>query len=207
MKLLIMGPQGSGKGTQAKLIAERHSIPHISTGDIFRENIKGQTELGSKAKEYIDKGQLVPDSLTIELVRDRLAKDDCRQGFILDGFPRTRAQAEALDSLVEIDKVILIDVSDDESVRRISARRSCESCGAVYSTYIEDIDSCKSCGGKLIIRDDDQPETVRQRLEIYHSNADPLISFYQTKGNLEKIDGERTIEMIFSDIEDKLEKK
>lgn len=203
MKLLIMGPQGSGKGTQAQMLSDELKIPHISTGDIFRENIKGETELGKKAKEYIDNGQLVPDELTIQLIRGRLSKEDCDNGFILDGFPRNTAQAKAMDNIVEIDYIIFIDISDDEAVRRISGRRTCESCGKVFKAD-DSVTNCDKCGGNLVIRDDDKPETIRNRLKVYHENTAPLEEYYSDK--ILKIDGERPIEKIFDDILSRLKK-
>ncbi|MFW6014768.1 MAG: adenylate kinase [Candidatus Nanoarchaeia archaeon] len=197
MNLIIMGPQGSGKGTQAQKLSQKFAIPHISTGDIFRENIKNETELGKEAKEYIDEGMLVPDELTIRIVNDRLSKQDCKNGFILDGFPRNVAQAKAMDEIVSIDKVVLIDISDDEAVRRISGRRTCAKCGKVFSSK-DNLEKCDKCGGELVRREDDNPDTVRKRLQIYHKNTAPLEEYYIDK--LLKVDGERPVEEIFQDL-------
>ncbi|MFW6383452.1 MAG: adenylate kinase [Nanoarchaeota archaeon] len=197
MNLIIMGPQGSGKGTQAQKLSQIFAIPHISTGDIFRENIKDETELGKEAKEYIDEGMLVPDELTIRIVNDRLSKQDCKNGFILDGFPRNVAQAKAMDVIVSIDKVVLIDISDDEAVRRISGRRTCTKCGKVFSSK-DNLEKCDKCGGELVRREDDNPDTVRKRLQIYHKNTAPLEEYYIDK--LLKVDGERPVEEIFQDL-------
>ncbi len=184
-------------------MSEKRGIPHISTGDIFRENIKNNTELGRIAKEIIDSGKLVPDDITIRLIKDRIAKEDCKDGFILDGFPRNIAQAEALDSIVDIDHVILIDVDDDESIRRISGRRTCKECGAIFSVNIDDVkDTCPKCGGKLYMRDDDTPDAVRERLRIYHDTTEPIIQHYKDKVIV--IDGKRRIEEIEEEISKKL---
>jgi len=197
MKIIMLGAPGAGKGTQAKMIADKYSIPHISTGDIFRANIKNGTELGMEAKKYMDKGQLVPDELTVRILLDRVAKDDCRNGYVLDGFPRTIPQAEVLDSELtkigdKIDYAIDVDVPDENIVNRMSGRRACVSCGATY--HIIHIPPkqqgiCDKCGSELILRDDDAPETVIKRLNVYHEQTQPLIDFYSKKGILKTVDG------------------
>ncbi len=202
MNLLIMGPQGSGKGTQAQKLSRELNIPHISTGDIFRENIKNSTELGKEAKEYIDNGELVPDNLTIKIVLDRLEWSDCGDGFILDGFPRNSTQAKALDEKVKIDYAILVDISDEVAIERISSRKTCNSCGKIYAKTNET--KCSECNGDLYVRDDDTPETVRKRLEVYHENTKPVIEHYIEKGSLVKVNGENEIETVFLEIKRKI---
>ena len=203
MKIIMLGAPGAGKGTQAKKIAAKYGIPHISTGDIFRANIKNGTELGKKAKTYMDQGMLVPDDLTVDLVTDRIHKDDCKNGYVLDGFPRTIPQAEALDKALsamneKLDHAIEVNVPDENIVKRMSGRRACLNCGATYHvvhapTKVENI--CDMCGGELILRDDDKPETVLKRLGIYHNQTKPLIDYYKEEGILTTIDG-------YSDLED-----
>lgn len=207
-----MGPPGAGKGTQAEKIVEKYGIPHISTGDMFRSAIKEGTELGKEAKSYMDNGELVPDEVTIGIVRERLAKDDASNGFLLDGFPRTIAQAEALENLLadlnsSIDHVIRIDVDTEQLVERLTGRRVCPTCGATYHvTYnppkVEGI--CDNDGTELIQRDDDKPETVRKRLDVNLQNAQPLLDFYQDKGYLVSINGDQDINQVFHDIDEKL---
>ena len=202
MKIIMLGAPGAGKGTQAKMIAAKYSIPHISTGDIFRANIKEGTELGKKAKEYMDNGQLVPDELTVKILLDRVAKDDCKNGYVLDGFPRTIPQAEVLDTEVEklgekIDYAIDVEVPDENIVKRMGGRRACVKCGATY--HIEHVPPkkegiCDTCGAELILRDDDKPETVKNRLDVYHKQTQPLIDFYNNKGVLKEVDG--TVDMM-----------
>lgn len=198
MKLLLLGPPAAGKGTQAEKLVEHYQIPAISTGAIFREAMEQMTPAGKLAKEYIDKGQLVPDDVTIAIVRDRVAEGDCKNGYILDGFPRTLVQAQAADDMgIQFDKVILIDVADTEVIRRISGRRQCSECGAVY--HIDDNPSekdslCDKCGGHLVTRDDDTEETVKIRLNVYHSQTEPLIQFYSEKGNLIRVKGQQEVE-------------
>ena len=202
-KLVMLGPQASGKGTQANLLSEHFDVPHISTGDILRQNLKDMTELGRVAKSYINKGQLVPDDVINKVIEKRLLKTDARDGFILDGYPRNVDQAEFLDERFSLDKVILIDVSDEEAVKRISGRRTCERCGQVYSIYQEGMDLnnvCKSCGGQLVIRDDDREETVRKRLRIYHDETEPVVEHYKKRKLLLRIPGERPIKKIFEKI-------
>jgi adenylate kinase len=206
MRLIILGPQASGKGTQAAMLAEKLDIPHISTGEIFRQNIKGKTKLGELALTYINKGALVPDEVVNNIVEESLKREE---SFILDGFPRNLVQAKALDSFTKIDKAIEISISDDEAMKRITGRRTCEKCGEVYSLYQKGMDFnnvCKKCGGKLIIRSDDKPDAVKKRLEIYHEETEPLVEFYREKGLLLKINGERPIQDIFNDIIKKLKK-
>lgn len=202
MKLIMLGAPGAGKGTQAKKIAEKYQIPHISTGDIFRANIKEGTDLGKEAKTYMDAGQLVPDELTVKILLDRVAKDDCKEGYVLDGFPRTIPQAEVLDEALtklgdKIDFAIDVDVPDENIVRRMGGRRACVTCGATY--HIEHVPPkkegiCDTCGSELILRDDDKPETVSNRLKVYHDQTQPLIDFYTKKGVLKSVDG--TIDMM-----------
>ena len=201
MKIIMLGAPGAGKGTQAKKLAAKYDIPHISTGDIFRANIKNGTELGAKAKEYMDKGLLVPDELVVDLIMDRFKADDCKNGYILDGFPRTIPQAEALDKALSavgesIDYAINVEVPDENIVNRMSGRRACVGCGATYHikyspTKVEG--KCDTCGADLIIRDDDKPETVLNRLNVYHEQTQPLIDYYSAKGVMKEVDG--TVDM------------
>ena len=197
MKIIMLGAPGAGKGTQAKMLAEKYGIPHISTGDIFRANIKNCTELGAKSKEYKDKGLLVPDELFVDLIMDRFKADDCKNGYILDGFPRTIPQAEALDAALaangeKIDYAVNVEVPDENIVNRMSGRRACVGCGATYHivynpTKVEG--KCDTCGADLILRDDDKPETVLNRLKVYHEQTQPLIDFYTKKGVIAEVDG------------------
>ncbi len=208
MKIIMLGAPGAGKGTQAKQIAGKYSIPHISTGDIFRANIKNGTELGKKAKEYMDKGLLVPDELTCDLVVDRIGQDDCKNGFVLDGFPRTIPQAEALDKALDglgekMDYAIDVDVPDESIVKRMSGRRACLDCGATYhivSIPPKQEGICDACGSKLVLRDDDKPETVQKRLDVYHEQTQPLIDYYKNQGILKSVDGTKPMEEVFSNI-------
>lgn len=202
MKIIMLGAPGAGKGTQAKMIAEKYSIPHISTGDIFRANIKEGTDLGKKAKEYMDKGLLVPDELVVDLVVDRLTWDDTKNGYVLDGFPRTIPQAEALTKALaargeKVDFAINIDIPDENIIERMGGRRACVTCGATY--HIVNIPPkkegvCDKCGSELILRDDDKPETVRKRLDVYHEQTQPLIDYYTKEGVLKDVDG--TVDMM-----------
>ena len=205
MKIIMLGAPGAGKGTQAKKIAEKYGIPHISTGDIFRANIKNQTELGMKAKGYMDQGMLVPDELTLELIMDRFTNDDCKNGYVLDGFPRTVPQAEALtkalaDKQDAVDYAINVDVPDEAIVTRMSGRRACLACGGTYHikfnpTKVEGI--CDACGGELVLRNDDKPETVQKRLDVYHEQTQPLIDYYQTQNILKEVDGTLPLDEVF----------
>ncbi len=199
MKLILLGAPGAGKGSQATKISKEYGIAHISTGDALRANIKEGTELGKFAKSYIDKGQLVPDEVVVGIVADRIGKEDCRNGFLLDGFPRTVAQAEALEKLTDIDVVINIDVDFDVITGRISGRRMCE-CGESYhiSTYKSDV--CAKCGKKLYQRADDNEETVKNRLDVYARQTAPLIDFYATRNKLVTVDGNKSIDEVFEDV-------
>lgn len=202
MKLILLGAPGAGKGTQATKLSQKLSIPHISTGDIFRNNIKNSTELGKKAKEYIDKGMLVPDELTISIVKDRLMQDDCKNGFILDGFPRTIPQAEYLEKALnemgtDIDNVVNISVADEEIIKRMSGRRVCTNCGATFHIVFNPTKKdgiCDTCNANLIQRDDDKEETVISRLKTYHEQTEPLINFYSKRGKLLTVIGREEIE-------------
>ena len=208
MKIIMLGAPGAGKGTQAKQIAAKYEIPHISTGDIFRANIKEGTELGKKAKAFMDKGELVPDELTCDLVVDRISKPDAAKGYVLDGFPRTIPQAEALTEALAkkgetIDYAINVEVPDENIVRRMSGRRACVGCGATYHivynpTKVEG--KCDVCSSDLILRDDDQPETVLNRLKVYHEQTQPLIDFYAKKGILKEVDGTMDMNDVFAAI-------
>lgn len=205
MKIVMLGAPGAGKGTQAKMIAAKYQVPHISTGDIFRANIKNGTELGKKAKEYMDQGLLVPDELTVDLVIDRLSQDDCKKGYILDGFPRTIPQAEALDKALaergeKMDYAIDVDVPDENIVTRMSGRRACTGCGATYHVVYNPSkkgDVCEVCGETLILRDDDKPETVQKRLTVYHDQTQPLIDYYTGQGILKTVDGTQDMNDVF----------
>lgn len=209
MNIVLMGLPGAGKGTQAEKIVNKYEIPHISTGDMFRAAISQGTELGLKAKSYMDQGALVPDEVTIGIVRERLAQKDCDKGFLLDGFPRTVPQAEALDNLLEelgkkIDHVINIQVEKDELVKRLSGRRICKTCGASYHVIFnppKEEGKCDKDGGELYTRADDNPETVANRLEVNMKQAQPLLDFYEKKGLLTNINGQQDIEKVFADID------
>ena len=204
----MLGAPGAGKGTQAKKIAEKYGIPHISTGDIFRANIKNGTELGNKAKSYMEQGLLVPDELTCDLVVDRIQQEDCSNGYVLDGFPRTIPQAEALKAALEklgttIDYAINVEVPDENIVTRMGGRRACLACGSTYhivynAPKVEDV--CDVCGAKLVLRDDDKPETVQKRLTVYHEQTQPLIDFYGKEGVLVEVDGTQNLEDVFQAI-------
>lgn len=207
MNIIMLGAPGAGKGTQAKLMETEFKIPQISTGDIFRAAIKNGTELGVTAKKFIDKGELVPDEIVVGIVDERLKNEDCSKGYILDGFPRTIAQAQALDKVLslknkKIDFVINVEVADKIVIERISSRRTCKSCGAIFSVMTDDIskNKCLKCRGELYLRDDDKEETVKNRLDVYHKQTQPLIDYYSSKGNLISVDGLKPVNVVFVDI-------
>lgn len=197
MKIILLGAPGAGKGTQAANISKHYGIPHISTGDIFRENIRQKTPVGIKASEYIEKGMLVPDELVLQIVAERLNRDDCKNGFLLDGFPRTLPQAAALDQEVEVDVVLNIDVDQKQLLDRIIGRRTCPNCAGTFHISNLESDLCPVCGNKLVQRDDDKEETVKKRLEVYNSQTAPLIEHYSQQGKLVSIDGNRSIDEVF----------
>lgn len=208
MKIIMLGAPGAGKGTQAKMIAENYKIPHISTGDMFRLNIKNGTELGMEAKKYMDQGLLVPDELTVRIFLDRVAQDDCKNGYVLDGFPRTIPQAQVLEDALDklgdkIDYAIDVEVPDENIIRRMGGRRACTSCGATY--HIEHVPPkkegiCDACGQELVLRDDDKPETVEKRLRVYQEQTAPLLEFYTAKGVLRSVDGTKDMKDVFKEI-------
>lgn len=208
MKIVMLGAPGAGKGTQAKRISEKYSIPHVSTGDILRANVKGDTELGKKAKVFMNQGLLVPDELVIDMLMDRIAQPDCENGYVLDGFPRTIPQAESLDAALaergeKMDYAIDVNVPDENIVKRVGGRRACLACGATYHvefnpTKVEGI--CDACGEKLILRDDDKPETVQKRLNVYHDQTQPLIDYYNKAGILKTVDGTMEMNHVFEAI-------
>lgn len=208
MRIIMLGAPGAGKGTQASQVAQKYNIPHISTGDIFRANIKGGTELGKKAKTYMDQGALVPDELVVDLVADRIQQDDCKNGYVFDGFPRTIPQAEALDKALEamgskIDFAVDIDVPDENIVKRMSGRRACLTCGATYHIQYKAPEKegiCDVCGKPLVLREDDKPETVLTRLQVYHTQTQPLIEYYTNKGVLKTVDGTQDVADVFESI-------
>ena len=208
MKIIMLGAPGAGKGTQAKKIAEKYQIPHISTGDIFRANIKNGTELGNKAKTYMEQGLFVPDELVCDLVVDRVKQDDCANGYVLDGFPRTIPQAESLDGALKamgqkVDYAVNVEVPDENIIRRMGGRRACLACGATY--HVENIPPkkegiCDVCGAELVLRDDDKPETVKKRLDVYHEQTQPLIDYYTNAGVLVEVDGTLAMDDVFAAI-------
>ena len=208
MKIIMLGAPGAGKGTQAKKIAAKYGIPHISTGDIFRANIKGGTELGMKAKTFMDQGMLVPDEITIGMLMDRIHEEDCKNGYVLDGFPRTIPQAESLTEAFKgmgeaIDYAVTVDVPDENIVNRMGGRRACVACGATYHVEFNAPKTegvCDTCGEKLVLRDDDKPETVQKRLNVYHEQTQPLIDYYKNAGVLKEVDGTKNMEAVFLDI-------
>ena len=208
MKIIMLGAPGAGKGTQAKRIVEKYGIPHISTGDIFRANIKEGTELGMKAKEFMDQGLLVPDEVTIGMLLDRIKKEDCVNGYVLDGFPRTIPQAESLTKALEemgqkIDYAVDVDVPDENIVSRMSGRRACITCGATYHVQFAPPKAegiCDKCGAELVLRDDDKPETVQKRLTVYHEQTQPLIDYYRRAGVLVSVDGTQSMDQVFESI-------
>ncbi|RLG40186.1 MAG: adenylate kinase, partial [Thermoproteota archaeon] len=209
MRLVIMGPPGAGKGTQSALISSKYGIPHVSTGDMFREILKRSDDLANRIRKYVESGVLVPDELVVEMVRDRICRPDCERGFILDGFPRTVAQAEALDRMLEsagkeLNAVLYLRVSEEAVVRRLSRRRVCESCGAIYHLDYNPPKRpgvCDRCGGRLIQRDDDQEEVIRERLRVYHEQTEPLINYYGERGLLVEIDGCKEIHEVWEDVQ------
>ena len=208
MKIIMLGAPGAGKGTQAKKIAEKYQIPHISTGDIFRANIKGGTELGMKAKTFMDQGMLVPDEITIGMLMDRIGQEDCANGYVLDGFPRTIPQAESLTKALaergeKVDYAINVDVPDENIINRMSGRRACLGCGATYHIKFnppvkEGV--CDTCGQELVLRDDDRPETVKKRLDVYHQQTQPLIDYYKNAEVLAEVDGTQPMDAVFQGI-------
>ena len=208
MRIIMLGSPGAGKGTQAKRIAEKYNVPHISTGDILRENIKNGTELGNKAKAYMEAGDLVPDELVLELIMDRFEKEDCANGYVLDGFPRTIPQAEALDEALDakdqtIDNVIDVDVPDEHIIKRMAGRRTCAHCGAIF--HLEHMPpkiegKCDQCGGHLMMREDDLPDTVIARLKTYHEQTQPLKDYYGAKGLVHSVDGTQDREDFFAEV-------
>lgn len=208
MKIIMLGAPGAGKGTQAKKIAAKYQIPHVSTGDIFRANIKNGTELGMKAKGYMDAGGLVPDEITIGMLLDRIHEADCENGYVLDGFPRTIPQAESLTQALagmdeKIDYAVNVDVPDENIISRMSGRRACLNCGATYHIVYNPPKQegvCDVCGDKLVLRDDDKPETVQKRLSVYHDQTQPLIEYYEKAGVLKQVDGTQDMEAVFQDI-------
>ena len=198
-KLVFLGPPGAGKGTQAVRVSEELKVPHISTGDIFRKEIREKTPLGVEAKSYIDAGGLVPDSVTIGMVKNRLAEDDCKNGFLLDGFPRTIAQAEALDTFAKPDKVIDIAVADEKLMARLTGRRVCTKCaGTFHISNLGSSEVCPVCGAALYQRDDDKPETIKSRLDAYHAQTAPLIGYYTEAGTLSEVDGDQKPDAVFA---------
>ena len=205
MNIILLGAPGAGKGTLASQISEKYGLPHISTGDIFRENIKNQTPIGVVAKSYIDKGQLVPDEVTCKIVEERLQKDDCKKGYMLDGFPRTLAQAEMLSGIAKIDTVINIDVDFSLIMDRICGRRVCKDCGETFHTSRLQGNNCTRCGGELYQRKDDNPETVQSRLDVYQKQTAPLIAYYTEKGVLFNVNGSTTPDQVFSEVSEKLD--
>ncbi|HET7629009.1 MAG TPA: adenylate kinase [Bacillales bacterium] len=208
MNLILMGLPGAGKGTQAEMITSEFGIPHISTGDMFRAAIKEETALGLKAKSFMDAGELVPDEVTVGIVKERLGKDDCKEGFLLDGFPRTIEQAEALEQILAddgrgLDYVLYIDVKEENLLKRLSGRRICQDCGATYHVIFNPPSAegiCDKCGGALYQREDDQKETVKNRLQVNNKQLQPLLDFYKKRGLLHSVNGDREIKAVFSGI-------
>lgn len=208
MKIIMLGAPGAGKGTQAKKIAEKYHIPHVSTGDIFRANIKNGTELGLQAKGFMDQGLLVPDEITIGMLLNRIQEADCKNGYVLDGFPRTIPQAESLTKALNdlgdaIDYAVNVDVPDDNIIGRMSGRRACLACGATYHVAFnppKEEGICDICGKELVLRDDDKPETVQKRLSVYHEQTQPLIDYYKQAGKLAEVDGTQEMEAVFQSI-------
>lgn len=206
MNIVLLGAPGAGKGTQAQKLVEEFGVAHISTGDLLRAAVKAGTKLGVKAKEYMDAGQLVPDKLVVDLVKERLAADDAKKGFILDGFPRNTAQAVTLDSALadmglSLDSALLVDVKAEVIVKRLSSRRTCRDCGY---TAPAGVDVCPSCGGEMYQRDDDKPETIQNRLNVYESQTAPLVEYYKGKGLLKVVDGDRPVDDVYADVKELL---
>ncbi len=204
MNIIIMGAPGSGKGTQAAQICKTHNIPHISTGDILRKNIAEGTELGKQAKAFMDAGKLVPDTLVIELIKVRLSEPDCKNGFLLDGFPRNKAQADVLGGIVDIDVALYLDVDLSVIADRMASRRACPACGLTTSVQAAPNGKCRECGAELIIRDDDKREVVEHRLKVYAEQAAPLVDYYKAKGVLKTVNGMGSIEAVNAEIEEAL---
>lgn len=200
MKLMFLGPPGAGKGTQAQVLAAKLGIPHISTGDMLREEVRNLTPLGKEAKKYMDAGEYVPDDVIIAMVKERVGKPDAKKGFILDGFPRTSAQAQTLDSFASLDAVMNIKVADDILIKRISGRRACRGCNATFDIKMSEKGKCPKCGGEIYTRDDDKEETVKKRISVYNEKTQPLIDYYARKGILHDIDGDRDIDDITAEI-------
>ncbi len=208
MRMILLGPPGSGKGTQAQKLIEKFQVPQVSTGDLFRSAAKNQTALGKKAKEYMDRGALVPDQVVIGMVEERMKQPDCKKGFILDGFPRTIPQAQALDKMLaglgmNVDAVVEVDVPDQEVVRRISGRRTCRNCSAMYHIEFNKpkaAGKCDKCGSELYQRDDDKEEVIKSRLKVYHDQTAPLVEFYSKKNLVKKVDGIGSIDEIFGKV-------
>ncbi|NUN11234.1 adenylate kinase [Candidatus Micrarchaeota archaeon] len=202
MRILLLGPPGAGKGTQAKLLKEKLSIPHISTGQIFRKEMADKTELGLFAKQFIDKGELVPDQIVVDIVRERLGHDDCNEGFILDGFPRTETQAVELDALLtemnlKLQAVINISIPEEVLVHRLSDRFTCKECDAIYN---EKVDKCIKCGGDIYTRADDSPQVVRERLQVYNNRTQPILNYYARQNRLQEVNGNQTVEEVLQEI-------
>ena len=208
LNIVLFGPPGAGKGTQAERLIEQYGIPQISTGDMFRAAVKEQTPLGLEAKKYMDNGQLVPDAVTVGIVKERLAKDDCKKGFILDGFPRTTSQAVSLDAIlrdlgIKLDGVINIAVPDEELIKRTTGRQICRKCGATYHLTFKPskvAGVCDKCGGELYQRDDDKPETIQKRLDVYQTQTAPLIEYYRGHSILKEVDGDRPVDEVYADV-------
>jgi len=210
LNLVFLGPPGVGKGTYAKELSKRYNIPHISTGDIFREEIRKGTELGKKVKSYVERGELVPDEIVIEVVRKRLSQDDCKRGFILDGFPRTINQAIALDSIVKVDLVFNFVAPKSVIIERLSGRRICQKCGAIYHIKFNPPKRpgiCDKCGGPLYQREDDKPEVIEERLRVYEKQTAPIVDYYRKKGILVEVDASRNMEEVIKDCEQILKAK
>lgn len=205
MKLVLLGAPGSGKGTLAKKISNDFGIPQISTGDLFRNIVKESSPFALKVKQIIDSGSLVPDEVTVQMVKDRIAKDDCKNGFILDGFPRTISQAISLEKIADIDSIILVELSSEKIIERLSSRRTCSSCGETTSIFASPNGVCQKCSGKLIQRDDDKPETIKHRLEVYNENTAPLINFYGDR--LFKVSNDKDIDLTYKPLKTLLENK